>query len=203
MSWTRLLAGDWRDPLVARDVFVGCALGVLVFVLARTGTYFLPLWIAGKPIDPANSIVLESVLGPRFFVSEFLNIFLTGTFVYMGIITIISLLRILVRNQKVAIAISILLISLVSGGPNYWMLGTNLVVWSLGFFVLMRFGLVAAATGYLIAISFQNFPTDLNPSAWYAGYSYAALLIIAAIVLYGFYASFGGQPMLGRAALED
>jgi serine/threonine protein kinase len=203
VSWTRLLAGDWRDPLVARDVFVGCALGVLVFILARTGTYFLPLWITGKPFVAGNSIELESVLGPRFFVSEFLNIFLTGTFVYMGIITIISLLRILVRNQKVAIAISILLVSLVSGGPNHWMLGTNLVVWSLGFFVLMRFGLVAAATGYLIAISFQNFPTDLNPSAWYAGYSYAALLIIAAIVLYGFYASLGGQPMLGRASLED
>ena len=30
VSWTRLLSGEWRDPLVARDILIGCAFGVFV-----------------------------------------------------------------------------------------------------------------------------------------------------------------------------
>src|SRR5262249_51532281 len=29
-SWTRLLSGEWRDPLLGRDVLAGCAAGVLI-----------------------------------------------------------------------------------------------------------------------------------------------------------------------------
>ena len=34
-SWTRLLSGEWRDPLVGRDVLVGCATGVAQACLLR------------------------------------------------------------------------------------------------------------------------------------------------------------------------
>jgi hypothetical protein len=43
----------------------------------------------------------------------------------------------------------------------------------------------------------------LDASAWYAPYGYAALAMLAAIVLYAFRTSLGGQPLFGRASLED
>src|SRR6185295_12973765 len=35
ISWTRLLSGEWRDPLVGRDVLVGCAAAVVWRCLER------------------------------------------------------------------------------------------------------------------------------------------------------------------------
>jgi hypothetical protein len=46
ITWTRLVSGEWRDPLVGRDVLVGCAAG-LGMVLASAGLRLSaasPLW---------------------------------------------------------------------------------------------------------------------------------------------------------------
>jgi len=40
VSWTRLLAENLRDPLVARDALIGCALGSLVFSLDLFSRHF-------------------------------------------------------------------------------------------------------------------------------------------------------------------
>ena len=37
VSWSRLLAGDFRDPLVGRDVLLGCFTGALLGALGRFG----------------------------------------------------------------------------------------------------------------------------------------------------------------------
>ena len=41
ISWSRLLAGDWRDPLVGRDVLWGVLLGVLWALIIGVGFLFL------------------------------------------------------------------------------------------------------------------------------------------------------------------
>jgi hypothetical protein len=46
-------------------------------------------------------------------------------------------------------------------------------------------------------------PITLDASAWYAPYGYAALAIIAAIVLYAFRTSLGGRPLLAPSPIDD
>ena len=51
VSWSRLLAGGFRDPLVGRDVLAGCLLGAFSIVLVRLA-WFVPAWLGYPPIQP-------------------------------------------------------------------------------------------------------------------------------------------------------
>ena len=48
VSWSRLLAGGFRDPLVGRDVLAGCLLGAFSIALVRLG-WFVPSWLGYPP----------------------------------------------------------------------------------------------------------------------------------------------------------
>ena len=47
ISWTRVLAGRFRDPLVGRDILLGCLLGVAMRALADA-----PRWLGVRPAPP-------------------------------------------------------------------------------------------------------------------------------------------------------
>ena len=49
VSWTRLLSGEWRDPLIGRDVLVGCTIGVALACLERL-LILAPTWF-GRPLS--------------------------------------------------------------------------------------------------------------------------------------------------------
>jgi hypothetical protein len=48
VTWTRLLAGEFRDPLVGRDLLVGCSVGPLLAVIALA-SLLLPEWLGLTP----------------------------------------------------------------------------------------------------------------------------------------------------------
>ena len=47
------------------------------------------------------------------------------------------------------------------------------------------------------------FPTTTKLSAWYSGIGLGGVLALLAFAFYAFHTSLGGQPMFGRASLED
>jgi len=202
ISWTRLLSGDWRDPLVARDALVGCAFGVLTCSLINYSSY-LPLRLfAGLNRPPAFKF--ESVIGARFIVSmlftELLsNAILTGLF----IICLLVIMRLLLRNQKVAIAACIIIVAAMLG-PSRGGFVVSTILSVLLFFLLMRFGLIAT-TFYMFTYRciFINHPITLQASAWYSGYGYFVIAIFMAIVLYAFCYSLGGRPLISAPHLDD
>src|SRR6202140_4029748 len=51
VSWSRFLAGGFRDPLVGRDILVGCFLGAFSIPLVRLG-WFVPSWLGQPPMQP-------------------------------------------------------------------------------------------------------------------------------------------------------
>ena len=53
VSWSRLLAGGFSDPLVGRDVAIGCAAGALAATLSCVAI-LLPAWVG----RPAESLML-------------------------------------------------------------------------------------------------------------------------------------------------
>ena len=78
-----------------------------------------------------------------------------------------------------------------------------LVLASIYFFSLMRFGLMAVVFIALIRRIVEAFPTTIDVSAWYSGYGFAVLGIYAVIVLYAFRTSFGGCPLLATSRLDE
>ncbi len=79
----------------------------------------------------------------------------------------------------------------------------GLIVVGLSFFVLLRYGLLAAITMSLFKIlpSFGVWTTDL--SSWYAGQMMIPLLLFAAIAVYAFYISLAGRPLFSAKLFDE
>jgi hypothetical protein len=66
-------------------------------------------------------------------------------------------------------------------------------------FVFLRFGLLS-----LIAFMFASQVSNVFPlTAWDKGIGLTGLALLLMMVLYAFHTSLGGQPVFGRASLED
>jgi hypothetical protein len=153
---------------------------------------------------PPIVFTLATVLGTNFFISTILGLIVNAIYFSLSMISLLFLLRVMVRNQKAAIAASILVAALVDGGVNYWQIAICLVFfYPIVFFMLMRFGLVAVVLFLFSGHLFYRFPIGFETSAWYSGYGYAALAIFAAIVLYAFRTSLGGRSLLASSHLDD
>ena len=64
VTWTRLLAGEFRDPLVGRDVLIGCAAGCLLATWG-IGALLVPEWLGLTP-----DVVPADLLGVAYGVQE-------------------------------------------------------------------------------------------------------------------------------------
>jgi hypothetical protein len=121
----------------------------------------------------------------------------------MGLVALIFFLRALLRNQAIALAVCLLLWTLTLSPSSYWAFAIALVLGAILLFVLLRFGLVAAIFEYLFCLIVVKFPITLDASAWYAPVGYAALAILAIIVLYAFRTTIGRRPLLASSHLDE
>jgi len=79
----------------------------------------------------------------------------------------------------------------------------TLLAMSIIVFIYLRLGLLAAASSIIYSILLFFFPITTQMSAWYSGIGLTGLAVLLAIALYAFHTSLGGQPLFGRASLED
>ncbi len=204
VSWSRLLAGGFRDPVVGRDVLAGCLLATISAVLARAA-WFVPLWLGSPPLQPYGGPI-NVFLGARAIVS-FLSLGLPFAILgWLAFLLILLFLRVLLRKQWAAAGALVLLLTipgmLQSESPAVFAI-EGLIVNGLFVFLLIRFGVLAVITSSVFSYFLGNFPLTTDTSAWYAGIGFAGILLMAAMAFYGFYTSLGGRPMFGGAALDD
>jgi hypothetical protein len=104
ISWTRLMAGRLRDPLVGRDLISGVLLGmawVLVFELG----YLFDMRAGARPQFAAS----EYLLGTRGALAMWLStvvVSIPGTLMFFFVLV---LLRVLVRNRWLAAALFVVI----------------------------------------------------------------------------------------------
>jgi serine/threonine-protein kinase len=204
ISWSRLLAGGFRDPLVGRHLLVGCLSGAFSPALLDRLGWFVPLWL-GYPPEQPRAGSLWPFFGPRTIIGELATAVLFAPFFWLAILFVLVLLRALLRKTKLAAVGFVLLIAVLIGGsqgdPALVVAGLVFLAW--GMFLLIRFGLLAGLANTVIYHIVATFPLTTQGSAWYWGISLTGILLIAALTLYGFYTSLGGRPIFGSAALEE
>jgi hypothetical protein len=142
-------------------------------------------------------------MGTRFLISALMDMFGGPFLLTFTAIFLLFLLRVLVRNEKVVIAIPLILAAGISLTTTPALLPLAIVFTALLTFVLMRFGLVAFLVLLFINTLFGAAPATLDASAWYFGYGFAILGIFAALVLYAFRYSLGGRPLIATSRLDD
>jgi hypothetical protein len=168
--------------------------------------YAIPVWL-GQTAQPIY-LNFQNYMGIRLFVAHFLK-FLTVFVIFFGLLflSLLVFMRSLLRNQTAAMIACVLVFALslwqTLSNPSAFTVTLHLLLSALFFVVLMRFGLVAAAFCAFVNVIQTGFPMTFDTSAWYAGYGYAALGVLAVIVLYAFRMSLGGRPLLATSHLDD
>jgi hypothetical protein len=203
-SWTRLLAGRWRDPLVGRDVLIGCVFGATVGLVIPLYVLLVPHLGYGMP--PAYVPRLSDLEGFRRIIARLgdatFNTFFNALWAIFGIV----MLRLLFRRVWLSAVAAVLFFSVTSSvsdaGPP-WLRGLlTLAVLAFVVFLVMRFGLLAALTFFSFDTVVGSTVLTLDPSKWFFPASAWMLALGIALAGYGFYAARGGEPLLGRRILD-
>jgi hypothetical protein len=214
VSWNRLLAGGFRDPLVGRHVLVGCL--AAVFATALTGlAWFVPSWLGGPPAQLLPAALESSgipglqlqFLGARSIIAGMSNNLILALIDAFVTLLALFLFRALLRKDWAAGVAYVLLFAgaeAAGSGNPATVFVTFLITNSLAVILTIRFGLLAMAAFIVFPFCvLSNFPLTTQLSSWYAGISLAGILLMAAIACYCFHTSLGGQPIFGSATLDE
>jgi serine/threonine-protein kinase len=204
VSWTRLLSGDWRDPLVGRDVLVGCAAGVALACLGRVELLVPSMlgYAEPTPFIPDWNFLNST----RSSVAAMIGLSITGIVLALGRLLMLFLLRVLLRHDwAAAIAFAVTLglglaarASLVPPNiPLGLLFGFVVVV------VLLRVGLLASMLASIVFTLLDLSPMTLQTASWYFSTGFVVFLVVLAMSAYGFRTAVSGRPLLGTAGLGD
>src|SRR5713226_5263507 len=152
ISWTRLLAGQWRDPLVARDVLIGACYGVLFTLFEMSDNLLLPLF--GKPPRMPGEFEVSTLLGVRLAIGGLLFYVLAFVLYSLLIFFFLFLLELAFKRDWIAAIILVLIGAGTNNGGEYPVLGYLYLVFIgvLLLLVLKKVGLLAL----IVVLVLQN-----------------------------------------------
>ncbi|HEX5707906.1 MAG TPA: serine/threonine-protein kinase [Pyrinomonadaceae bacterium] len=206
ISWTRLLGGDFRDPLVGRDILVGAPFGLALIVLDYVARV-APAWLGGAPEVP--TAVSGPMMGLRYFATGLAWQLTAALFISFIFLFLLLLFFNITRREHVALAILWLFVAFALGLGDLF---NSSVVISLlctlgGAFVavfpLYRYGLLAMVSATFFAHLLAFYPITSDLSAWYAGDFIVALVVCVALAAYAFHTSLAGQKLFSGKFLQD
>src|SRR5262245_50707053 len=102
ISWSRLLAGRFRDPLVGRDVLFGILLTIVLSLIAGLFINIIPDQLAFLPI---NETLLKGLSGMRLVAGNLALIAVWPVFEALTSLFTLFLLRLLARRDWLAVAL--------------------------------------------------------------------------------------------------
>jgi serine/threonine-protein kinase len=200
VSWSRLLAGRFRDPLVGRDILVGmtaaCGISLMFGLVTVVG------WWMGVPESSPGTGPLVVLLGGRRLLSQIIGSVFAPLLITGAILLLLLILRVLLRKHWIAIAAMVVVLSIPPvvedfGGPLFLLeFAAYLLFWVGIYLLLSRFGLLSVCAVFFFAFNWGMLP-DLDFSTWYAGNSIVILLILAAVLGFSFYTSLAGRSLFG------
>jgi serine/threonine-protein kinase len=202
ISWSRLLAGQWRDPLVGRDLLIGAVYGVLLTVFEQSDNVLLPL--LGKLPPMPGGLGTGSLLGVRPALGALLFYILFFVLDSLLIFFLLFLLRLILRKDWIAALVLVLVGAATDTGGEYPVATFVFaaVIWASVVMILKKFGLLALVVGFVVQNVLIVFPTTAHFSRWYANAGLAGIVVIALAAAYGFYTALAGQPIFTGAALD-
>jgi serine/threonine protein kinase len=195
IGWSRVLAGGFRDPLVGRDLLIGCLGGVVLALIQGAGN--LLYGIQGSSATKVST-ELTTLLGGRFLTGQFLYLFVDTLSKSLGILFLIFFFLVMLRKQWLAASVVILMLAGIyaMNDPNPWIgWPVNILFFGLMVFTLMQFGLLAVAAALFVAVFLNQFPLNTDLSVWYAGDTVFTVVTVLAIALFGFRTALAGQPL--------
>jgi hypothetical protein len=183
ISWTRLLSGRLKDPLVGSHALIGIGYGVASVLLVIASRVLL-VWAREPPLRPGFAN-LDALLGP----GDTAYVVLARATVSIGLSLLLGLLfvgvKLLLRKQWLT-ALGVLAIvsvpeALSSGVSPVLAILAVMVYGSPWVLALVRHGLLSVMAIMLVAGLMLNLPLSVELSQWYARPTLIVGLLIGAL----------------------
>ena len=193
VSWSRMVMGQLRDPLVGRDLLFGVILGDVLVLIFRLGRALI---ISKGAAPELNST--DYLIGGRHALGAVLYHIpgaIQGTLLFFFLLFV---LRVLLRKEWLAVIVFVAIwATLKTLGSDYpWIDASSwTLLYGVAAIVVFRFGFVALAVGLFVTDMLLNVPLTLDFSTWYATTTLLPLLSVAALAIWGFYNALAGQKL--------
>jgi predicted Ser/Thr protein kinase len=193
ISWSRLLSGQFRDPLVGRDILFGVMLGVLWILIIQIRS-FVTLRLGAVP----NISQVEYLAGGREALGAWLMQVPSSILGTLGFFFLLLGLKIVLRKEWLAAIAFVALYALPQGLASSHVL-VDLAMWTLVYaiavLIVYRFGLIPLACAIFTVNMLSNVPFTADFSAWYMSTFILTLLSVVVLAGWGFYHSLGGEAI--------
>ena len=195
IGWSRLLTGSLYDPLVGKDLLTGTLYGIAGSSLFLLVAAIEQRFGAAPPLYPQPYALFG---GGALRIAEICTDIRGGLLIGFSVLFLMFLLRMVLRSQWTAAAVSILIFTTIDVlRSSHPIIEGSLVplAYTLSLYLLLRHGLLAFITGITVNGILNDFPITLHFSMSYAREGFFAVLVILAIASYGYHAHVGGRPV--------
>jgi hypothetical protein len=204
ISWSRLLAGQLRDPLVGRDLLIGAAYGVILLFIEASDNVVLPLF--GKLPPMPGNVSTGSLLGVRHALALVMLFVLIQLLYSLCVFFVLFVLQRFLRKTWLAVLVVVTIgtfLSFGNTGENPVFGGVALVILYVSFLlVLKKYGLLPLIVGLAMQNVLISFPATVHLSRWYAAPALAGLSVIFLLTVYAFRAALAGQSLFSVDSLD-
>jgi serine/threonine-protein kinase len=193
ISWSRLLSGQGRDPLVGRDILFGVILGV-VWILVFQIRYIFMMKMGAAPATYSTA----ALLGGRVALGAWLFQVPQSILATLEFFFLLFALKVGLRKEWIAAIALVVIFSLPQSLTSNYIaveLPAQILIYAIAVLIVLRFGLVPLACAIFTVNMLANVPFSADFSAWYMPTSILALLSVVALASWGFYHSLGGEPL--------
>jgi hypothetical protein len=193
ITWSRLLSGQFRDPLVGRDILLGVMLGV-VWVLIFQIRY-IPMMHMGASPGLGQP---EYLAGGREALGALLTQIANSIIGTLHFFFLLLGLKVVLRKDWLAAIVFVAIFALPRGLTSSYMaveLPTQILVYAIAVLIVLRFGLIPLACAIFTVNLLLSIPFTADFSAWYMTTSVLAVLSVVALAAWGFYQSLGGEAL--------
>ncbi|MBN8597281.1 MAG: protein kinase [Planctomycetes bacterium] len=196
ISWTRLLSGRTRDPLVWRDILIGCTVGAVFGPV-----YALSLLIDIQPFHVADPVIPNFTWfsGFTFSVAILLQTICGNLAIPLLITLLLVGLDRIVRSPWIAYPLAGAFLWLVIGGETETAVSLAAALCAAVCMLVLRFfGQLAFAVALMTATILVNFPISVDLTSWYAPLTLVGSVPLIVLAAAGAY--FSGRPGPVRAS---
>ena len=201
ITWTRLLAGDVRDPLVAGHILLGTALAVAQAILQLGTNGYEWQSHAALVLDPSRLAMLDAALMAQVV----LGALIFPAAIIMGLLFLFILFRLALRNTWVtagALVLSYAAFTVAGSGTPVRAVEAA-VTMSFWLWVVLNFGILPGTLTILIAGLVRWSPLTSDLSAWYASRGLFMAGLTLALAIWSFGHALGGRRVLNDNFLES
>jgi serine/threonine-protein kinase len=208
ITWARVIAGRWRDPVVGRDVLLGVVAAVAASCLHR----LMYVWLTNIGTAPAGIVplgggfgfVLDNLMGVRAATGgiplsvlvalqnslvEFFILFLCKVVLRKSWLAVAAALSISVATAVLSFTSVVSVVSRAASADYAFIVFLSVVMMTLA----MRLGFLALTVWVIVGQFVEHAMLTPDFGAWYGQSSLIAVIVVSAMALWAFRVSLGSR----------